>query len=63
MGQRLLYETADEKRRAHNEQQKKYYDSHKFYCEVCDKLLCITAKKYHLKSMAHYRRVNPKNST
>ena len=33
--------TDDKKRRAHNDQQKKYYDSHKFY-----------SKKYHLKSPA-----------
>ena len=61
MGRKLLYETDDEKRRAHNEHQKKYYNSHTFYCEVCNKLLCINAKKYHLKSRTHYRRVNPKN--
>ena len=56
MGRRTIYETDDEKRRAHNDQLKKYYDSHKFYCEICDKLLSLSSKKYHLKSTAHYRR-------
>ena len=58
MGRRTIYETGDEKRRAHNDQQKKYYDSYKFYCETCDKLLSLSSKKYHLKSIAtaHYRR-------
>ena len=52
MGRRTIYETDDEKRRAHNDQQKKYYDSYKFYCETCDKLLSLSSKKYHLKSPA-----------
>ena len=53
MGRPRKYFTPEEEKQAYRNGYKKWYYTHKWYCDVCDKELCMSSKYSHPKSKAH----------
>ena len=55
MGRPRKYHTEEERKKAQNEQWRKYYYSRKYYCDVCDKEFCMSARYTHPKTIKHLK--------
>ena len=55
MGRPRKYYSKEEIKQSRRNDYKKWYNTHKWYCDVCDKKLCMSARYTHPKTIKHLK--------